>query len=114
MTPRFLSRLLFAAAIVTALPVSASAQDRLCDPGNEDCRSILLNYIRNETVAIDVAFWFMEDARYTNELIERFQAGVKVRVLIDTRANSSYPLNAQRLAELKAAGIPMRRRLTSD
>jgi hypothetical protein len=25
-------------------------QDRLCDPGGEDCRSILLNYIRNETV----------------------------------------------------------------
>jgi len=36
-----------------------------------------------------------------------------VRVLIDTRANASYPLNADRLEELQTAGIPMRRRLTS-
>ena len=88
----------------------ASAQDRLCDPANESCRSILINLIRNETVGIDVAFWFMEDARYTAELISRHRAGVPVRVLIDPRANSSYPLNAQRLQELQAGGIPMRRR----
>ena len=91
----------------------ARAQDRLCDPANEDCRAILINYIRNETVRIDVAFWFMEDARYTNELIRKWQAGVPVRVLVDTRANVSYPLNADRLAELQNAGIPMRRRLTN-
>jgi phosphatidylserine/phosphatidylglycerophosphate/cardiolipin synthase-like enzyme len=108
-------KILFALAgavlAITAAP--ASAQDRLCDPGNEDCRSILISYIRNETVGIDVAFWFMEDARYSNELIARWRAGVPVRVLMDTRANSSYPLNAERLAELRNAGIPMRRRLTS-
>ena len=55
---------------------------------------------------IDVAFWFMEDARYTTELILRWRAGVPVRVLIDPRANADYPLNAQRLAELQTAGIP--------
>ena len=101
------------AVVVLAIGVApASAQDRLCDPGNEDCRAILINYIRSETVGIDVAFWFMEDARYTNELIARWRAGVPVRVLMDSRANSSYPLNAERLAELRGAGIPMRRRLT--
>jgi phosphatidylserine/phosphatidylglycerophosphate/cardiolipin synthase-like enzyme len=91
----------------------AAAQDRLCDPGDEDCRAILINYIRNEAVAIDVAFWFMEDARYTTELIKKHQAGVPVRVLIDPRANATYPLNASRLAELQTAGIPMRKRLTN-
>jgi phosphatidylserine/phosphatidylglycerophosphate/cardiolipin synthase-like enzyme len=96
---------------LSAIP--ASAQDRMCDPGDEDCRSILINYIRTETVGIDVAFWFMEDARYTNELIKKFQAGVPVRVLMDPRANPTYDLNAQRLSELQAAGIPMRKRLTS-
>ena len=49
----------------------AAAQDRLCDPGGEDCRAILIGHIRNETVAIDVSFWFMEDARYTAELIKK-------------------------------------------
>ena len=90
-------------------PGAAQAQDRLCDPGAESCRDILLNYIRNESVGIDVAFWFMEDARYTNELIEKWKAGVPVRVMIDTRANASYPLNVDRIKELADAGIPIRR-----
>jgi phosphatidylserine/phosphatidylglycerophosphate/cardiolipin synthase-like enzyme len=107
-------RLAFSLVLLLAAAAPVRAQDRLCDPGNEDCRAILINYIRNETVAIDVAFWFMEDARYTNELILRWRAGVSVRVLIDPRANSDYPLNAERLAELQAAGIPMRKRLTSN
>jgi phosphatidylserine/phosphatidylglycerophosphate/cardiolipin synthase-like enzyme len=97
--------------VLSAAP--ASAQDRMCDPGDEDCRAILINYIRNEKVGIDVAFWFMEDARYTTELIQRHQAGVRVRVLVDPRANTDYPLNASRLSELQAAGIPMRKRLGS-
>ena len=92
---------------------TASAMDRLCDPGDEDCRQILLTYIANETVGIDVAFWFMEDARYTAALAAKVREGVPVRVLMDTRANSSYPLNVTRLQELQDAGIPMRRRLTN-
>jgi phosphatidylserine/phosphatidylglycerophosphate/cardiolipin synthase-like enzyme len=99
--------------LLAAGAVRAHAQDRLCDPGNEVCRDILLNYIANERVGIDVAFWFMEDARYTAALIRRHQAGVPVRVLIDTRANASYPLNASRLKELQDAGIPMRRKVSS-
>jgi HKD family nuclease len=72
-----------------------------------------LELIRAETEGIDVAFWFMEDPRYTNELIKRWQAGVPVRVLVDTQANSSTPLNADRIAELRNAGIPIRERVAS-
>jgi phospholipase D-like protein len=103
--------MLLTVLIVLSSGSAALAQDRLCDPGDEDCRAILINYIRNETVGIDVAFWFMEDARYTTELIRKHQAGVRVRVLVDPRANTDYPLNASRLSELQAAGIPMRKRL---
>src|SRR4029450_6078566 len=106
--------MLLTVLIVLSSGSAALAQDRLCDPGDEDCRAILINYIRSETVGIDVAFWFMEDARYTNELIARWKAGVPVRVLVDPRANTDYPLNAQRLSELQAAGIPMRKHLTSN
>ena len=98
--------LLLAGLAATASP--ARAVDRLCDPSFEDCRAILLNYIRNENVGIDVGFWFMEDARYTTELIRRWQAGVPVRVIMDTRANATNQFNADRLAELRNAGIPMR------
>ena len=86
----------------------AAAQERLCDPAFEDCRAPLLEMIRAEQVGIDVAFWFMEDARYANELVKKWQAGVPVRILMDTEANASYPMNATNLATLKNAGIPMR------
>src|SRR5687767_5144611 len=96
--------------VLSARP--AAAQDILCDPGAENCRTKLINYIRAEQVGIDVAFWFMEDARYTTELILKWKAGVPVRVLVDTRANATNLHNAARLAELKDAGIPMRERFT--
>jgi len=102
--------MLVAGLAATATP--ARAVDRLCDPSFEDCRAILLNYIKNENVGIDVGFWFMEDARYTTELIKRWQAGVPVRVIMDLRANATNAFNADRLAELKNAGIPMRQKNT--
>ncbi len=104
------------ALLIFAGATPARALDRLCDPANEDCRAILLNYIKNETVGIDVGFWFMEDARYTtarDALIDRFKAGVPVRVIMDTRANATNATNPDRLAELAAAGIPMRTRTAS-
>ena len=101
--------------LVGSLPTAsiAEAQDVLCDPAYEDCREPILTLIRNEQIGIDVAFWFMEDARYSNELIRAHQRGVPVRVLVDTTANTGTPLNAQRLNEMQAAGIPMRRRNAS-
>jgi phosphatidylserine/phosphatidylglycerophosphate/cardiolipin synthase-like enzyme len=89
------------------------ALDTYCDPSFQDCRSPLLTLIANEKVGIDLGFWFMEDARYTAALIKRFQAGVPVRVLVDPRANTKNPLNADRLKELADAGIPMRKCVTS-
>jgi phosphatidylserine/phosphatidylglycerophosphate/cardiolipin synthase-like enzyme len=85
----------------------AVADERLCDSSFENCRTPLLDLIRNEMVGIDVAFWFMEDARYSAALIERWTAGVPVRVIMDTEANTSYPNNIPILQQLKDAGIPM-------
>jgi hypothetical protein len=100
------------ALVALAVPYSAAAQgfEKLCDPKNEDCRTPLLNLIRNEQQGIDVAFWFMTDARYSFEIRQRFNAGVPVRVLVDEQSNRSHPQNATILQELKNAGIPMRRR----
>ena len=73
-------------AIVLGLIIVSSGSaraERLCDPAYEDCRAILINYIRAERVGIDVAFWFMEDGRYANELVKKVQEGVPVRVLVD-------------------------------
>jgi phosphatidylserine/phosphatidylglycerophosphate/cardiolipin synthase-like enzyme len=95
------------------VPRAAAAQDILCDPSFEDCRTRLIQLIDKETAGIDVAFWFMEDARYTAALIRRHNAGVPVRVLVDPRADASSSHNAARLQELQTAGIPMRKRTAS-
>lgn len=79
----------------------------VCDVAYEDCRAPVLNLIRNETVGIDVSFWFMTDSRYSNEIVKRWKAGVPVRVIMDPRANTSKPANATQLTQLRDAGIPM-------
>ena len=110
LTPRLLISLILAAIF---LPVAtAQAQERLCDTAFEDCRAPLWQLIDNETQGIDVAFWFMQDSSYATKLINKFKAGVPVRVLVDPRANPTYAGNEDVLNMLKNAGIPMRYKLT--
>ena len=101
-----LSSLVLAVLILPA--VSMQAQERLCDTAFEDCRTPLWNLIDSETQGIDVAFWFMQDTSYANKLIAKHNQGVRIRVLVDPRANPIYNGNQQVLDMLQAAGIPMR------
>jgi len=94
--------------IFIASAMKVQAQERLCDSANEDCRARLWALIDAETVGIDVAFWFMQDDSYATKIVNKFRAGVPVRVLVDPRANPSAPGNAAVLDQLRAAGIPMR------
>ncbi len=83
------------------------AATHICDIAYDDCRASVLTLIQNETAGIDVSFWFMTDARYSNEIVKRWKAGVPVRVIMDPRANTSKPANAAQLQQLSDAGIPM-------
>jgi hypothetical protein len=100
-------------AVVLVLAPAARAADTLCDPSAVNCRTKLLTLIQNEHVGIDVGFWFMQDSRYMNEIIKRWQAGVPVRILIDPRANPTYAGNEQMIAGFQQAGIPLRKRKAS-
>jgi len=108
--PRLIRRLILgacAALLCCILPHRAAAAETLCDSSFDDCRTPLLALIDNEKIGIDVGFWFMEDQRYVSHLISRWNAGVPVRLLMDPRANPTYPLNKTSLDALQAAGIPM-------
>src|ERR1041385_4514435 len=94
--------------VLMTAALRTQAQERLCDPAFEDCRHPVWDLIDAETVGIDVAFWFMQDDSYATKIINRFKAGVPVRVLVDPRANPTYAGNEAVLNLLKAAGIPMR------
>jgi phosphatidylserine/phosphatidylglycerophosphate/cardiolipin synthase-like enzyme len=110
--PRRGTRLLVASLLVAGTASAAQAREQLCDPQTSDCRAPLIDLIRKETRRIDVAFWYMTDARYSTEIVKRFQAGVAVRVIVDDRASRRKPNNAIILDQLAKAGIPMRDKRT--
>ena len=92
---------------------AAAARDQLCDTRYQDCRAPLITLINNEPAGggIDVAFWFMNDDRYRTALQNAFNRGVRVRVLLDPRADPTKAGNAQVRANLAAAGIPIRKKV---
>src|SRR6185503_14172450 len=103
---------------------TARAQEWLCDASAENCRTAkppnqgkgLLERINNETAAggIDVGVWFFKDNRYVTALVNAKKRGVPIRIIMDPRANASYPTNGPLLDQLAAAGIPMRKRIAGD
>ena len=56
--------------------------------------------------------WFMTDTRYSTEIVKRWQAGVPVRILLDLRADATYPANATVRQSFVNAGIPIRHKTT--
>jgi phosphatidylserine/phosphatidylglycerophosphate/cardiolipin synthase-like enzyme len=100
---------LLSASVVPAL-AQRGPYNRLCDPAFQDCRQPLIDLIRAETVGIDVGFWFMEDTRYASELIAKHNAGVPVRVVMDTQAflEFNYPGSDIPVKMMRDAGIPLR------
>ena len=108
MPPRRVSVSFLVFVVLMLAALRTEGQERLCDPAFEDCRAPLWALIDAENVGIDVAFWFMQDSSYATKIINRFKAGVPVRVLVDPRANPTYDGNEAVLNQLKAAGIPMR------
>jgi len=89
----------------------ATAQEWLCDPAFEDCYTPLLKAVQTETVGIDIALYWIELGELANVIISRHQAGVPVRITVEPRASSKFPLNQPILDRFKAAGIPMRFKL---
>lgn len=106
---------LFGAMLIAsaASAQTLAPQERLCDPTFEDCRADILTYIQQETVEIDMGFWMITDARYSNALVAAWQRGVKIRLLMDPRCNDQHEACQPQNDQLAAAGIPMRKRITS-
>src|ERR1043165_3131207 len=74
----------------SAFAQTLGPQERMCDPTFEDCRADILTYIQQETVEIDMGFWMMTDARYSNALVSAWQRGVKIRLLMDPRCADAH------------------------
>jgi phosphatidylserine/phosphatidylglycerophosphate/cardiolipin synthase-like enzyme len=97
----------------SVLPISAT--ERLCDVSFEDCRAQLIQLIQNENVEIDAAFWFMDDSDISGALTKKIQAGVKVRMMVDPRADEAHLPNEQIIQQFAAMTppVPMRQRVAN-
>src|ERR1700675_437776 len=93
MRQRRLSTLFLLFTAFLFLAPSSQGAERLCDVSFEDCRAPILALINSEQVAIDTGFWFSDDPRFPQALIAAKNRGVKVRILMDTRAEDNHPQN---------------------
>lgn len=100
-------------AATAAHAQTVAPEQRLCDPEYQDCRADVLSFINQETVEIDMGFWLMDDARYSNALVAAWQRGVKIRILMDPRCIEEHSACSGINDQLSQAGLPMRNRSTS-
>lgn len=92
---------------------TARAEVQFCDSAYESCRVRLRQLIANETVGIDVAQWYTRDLTVVTELINKNKAGVPVRFIVDPSAETGHPGVMTAINNLKAGGIPLRRKKSS-
>jgi PLD-like domain len=105
------ARLGLACALLTALASTAEAQETILFPAIEDARTPIVQLVRNEPVRLDIATWYLTDRRISAAIVERFRAGLPVRVIGDRV--SIFEINPPTRREfeyLATNGVPIRLR----
>ncbi len=99
------------ATIVSSFTTPAVAQERIYFSSHENAEAQIVARINAETVRLDIGVWLLNDGAITNAIINRFNAGVPVRVLGD-RASifESDPNTRASFEKLANAGVPIRLR----
>lgn len=80
---RVLTRLLVAAACVSAGTTPAQAADQVYFSAVDDVAARLVARINAETVRIDMSAWYLTDSTVYSALLNRHRAGVQVRLIGD-------------------------------
>ena len=102
---------LFALSTLVIAARPAAAQEQMLFPATDNAHAAILQKIRNENVRLDIATWYLIDREITQALVNRFQAGVPVRVLGDWEAIFNIDPNTRREYEFLAShGVPIRLR----
>jgi hypothetical protein len=91
--------------------VPARAADQIYFPATDNVTNILVQKINAETVRIDISCWYLTEHTISIALINRFKAGVPVRLIGDR--GSIFEIDAPTKAEfywLANQGLPIRLR----
>jgi hypothetical protein len=89
----------------------ARGDDGIFFPAVDDVRSLLVAHINAETVRIDMSAWYLTERSISTALVNRFRAGVGVRVIGDRAALfENDPRTKEEFYWLANQGIPIRLR----
>jgi phosphatidylserine/phosphatidylglycerophosphate/cardiolipin synthase-like enzyme len=90
---------------------TAAAQERMYFPAVENVTSVLVQKINAEKVRIDMSAWYFTDRSIVTALVNRFNAGVPVRLIGDRASIFEVDPNTKsQFYYLANAGIPIRLR----
>jgi len=102
------------AAIVCGIALaapSAYAADQVYFSANTNVTNILVQYINQETVRLDISSWYLSEHSISIAIANRFNAGVKVRIIGDRGSIFEADPNTKReYYWLASQGIPIRLR----
>jgi len=90
---------------------TARAADQVYFSSNTDVTAILVQYINQETVRLDISSWYLSEHAISIAVASRFAAGVKVRIIGDRGAIfEADPHTKAEFYWLANQGIPIRLR----
>jgi regulation of enolase protein 1 (concanavalin A-like superfamily) len=102
---------LSALILCSAIARSASASDQIFFPAVDNVTNLIIQRINAETVRIDVSAWYLTEHAISIALVNRFKAGVPVRLIGDRV--SIFEIDPNTRTEfyfLANAGVPIRLR----
>jgi phosphatidylserine/phosphatidylglycerophosphate/cardiolipin synthase-like enzyme len=90
---------------------AANAQETILFPAIQDVRSALLERVKSEPLRLDIATWYLTDRTITALIVQKFQAGVRVRIIGDRVSIFEIDAATRREFEFLASnGVPIRLR----
>src|SRR6202158_3526487 len=94
-----------------AAPSSAAPQDQVYFSAVDNVTNVLVQYINQETVRLDISSWYLSEHSISIAVARRFAAGVPVRLIGDRGAPfENDPHTKAELYWLANQGIPIRLR----
>lgn len=109
---RHIRVLAFAAALLVGIAPRASvAADQIYFSAVDDVAAQLVQRINAETQRIDMSAWYLTDSTVSNALLNRFKAGVQVRLIGDRGSIFEIDANTRNtFYYLASQGVPIRLR----
>jgi hypothetical protein len=105
------TRLVLAGAMLTLLGSAAEAQETILFPAIQDARTPIVNRVKTEPVRLDIATWYLTDRHITAAIVQRFRAGLPVRIIGDRVSIFEIdPVTRREFEFLATNGVPIRLR----